>query len=225
MENKTYFNNSKGEKISFVLSRPVENNNSNKSIVIMCHGLNSNKDSRTHLALSKIFLQKNIATFRFDFYAHGDSEGKIDNRTIEEFVDEVIMAIKYVKDIGYTQIGLCGTSIGGATATIAASKSKDIKALSLKAAGMGQTSRKMTNYKHNFDNKTWIKAGEKIQIPTIIIHGAEDKDVEPELGKELAKAIKTSKLLIYEKADHRFTKEEDFNQSIKDIAEFFIKEL
>ncbi len=223
MEHKAYFNNSKGEKISFILSKPTEDTNT--PIVIMCHGLNGNKDGKTHLTLNKIFLQNNIATFRFDFYAHGESEGIIDNRTLEEYVDNTTKAIEYVKNLGYKKIGLLGTSIGGATAVIATSKSEAVKVLALKAAGMGQISRKMDNYKHNFENKTWIKAAENIRIPTLMLHGIKDIDIELELAKDLANAIKTSKLIIYENADHRFSGEEDFKQSIKDISEFFIKEL
>jgi len=223
MDEKIYFNNNNGDKLSAILSVPEDN--STKSIAILCHGLNSGKDSKTYSALNNILLNNNIATFRFDFYAHGESEGKIEDRSLEEFVEDVLKAIEYVKDKGYNNIGICGTSFGGVASVVAASKNNNIKTLVLKSTGMGQTSRKMSNYIKHFESKSWIKAGEKINIPTLILHGTHDTDVEIELAEELHKAIKTSKLNIYNEADHRFTKQEDFDKSIKEISEFIIKNI
>jgi dipeptidyl aminopeptidase/acylaminoacyl peptidase len=95
--------------------------------------------------------------------------------------------------------------------------------MALNAPGMGQTSRKMPNYKKDFDTKSWIRAGAKVMIPTLIIHGTADEDVEVELGQELAKSIKISQIELFKGADHRFTKKEDFDKMVKDISDFIIK--
>jgi pimeloyl-ACP methyl ester carboxylesterase len=58
------------------------------------------------------------------------------------------------------------------------SMAKHSELTALKAAGMGPTSRKMPNYKKEFDARSWIRAGEKVGIPTLIIHGTADEDVE-----------------------------------------------
>jgi len=221
MQDKIWFENNRGNKISAILSTPVKGKNI--SIILLCHGLNSEKDSTTNIALEKVFLKNNIATFRFDFFAHGESEGKIEDRNLNEFVENILKAIDYVKSQGYKNIGICGTSFGGVASVIAASKSSDLKVMALKAAGMGQTSRKMSNYKKDFDTKSWIKAGTKVKIPTLIIHGTADEDVEVELGIELAKSIKTSKIQLFKEADHKFTKKKDFAKMIKTISEFIIK--
>lgn len=220
-EEKVIFKDSKGNKLSGILS----DSNSKVKIVILCHGLNSKKDSSTNLALVKAFSRHGIATFRFDFFAHGESEGKVEDRTVEKFVDGLLKAVDYVKGQGYSKIGVCGASFGGMTAVIAATKTPDIKAIALKAAGMGQTSRKMPNYKEDFDTKIWIKAGEKVKIPTLIVHGTEDEDVEIQLGEELAKSIKASKFIKFEGADHRFTNPEDFEKSVKLISDFISNNL
>lgn len=217
-----YLRSDSGHKISTILSKPVKES---KKIVIMCHGLNSGKDTLTNIELEKVFLKHDIAVLRFDFFAHGESEGNKENRSVNEFVDNVQKAINYVKNIGYIKIGIYGSSFGGVAATIAASKNSDLMVMALKAAGMGQTSRKMIQYRTDFDNKSWIKAGEKIEMPTLIIHGTSDEDVEVELGKDLAKAIKGSKLELYSGADHRFTKKDDFERMIKDISDFIILNL
>jgi hypothetical protein len=217
------FENSKGNKLSGTLSNPT--NNVNCPVIILCHGLNSGKNSTSNLELEKIFSKHGIASFRFDFFAHGESEGKFEDRTLEEFVDDVLKAIEYLKNQNYKKIGIYGASFGGVAAVVAASRNSDLKVMALKAVGMGHTSRKMSNYKNDFDTKTWIKAGEYVKIPTIIVHGSADEDVEIQLAKELAKSIKTSKLEIFDGADHRFSKKEDFERMIKDISEFIIKNI
>jgi dipeptidyl aminopeptidase/acylaminoacyl peptidase len=223
MQEKLYLKNNTNHKISAILSKPAKTNS--KSVIIMCHGLNSSKDSLTNVELEKVFLRNNIAVFRFDFFAHGESEGNSENRSVNEFVSNVLKSIEYVKQIGYIHIGVYGASFGGVASVIAASKSHDIEVMALKAAGIGQTSRKMYQYKVDFDAKIWIKAGEKINIPTLIIHGTSDEDVEMELGKELSQSIKNSKFHLYSEANHRFSKKEDFDRMIKDISEFIIKNI
>jgi len=60
-----------------------------KSIVIMCHGLGSNKDRDTYTILEKIFNDHHLSTFRFDFFGHGESDGHFTNLTITHAVDDI----------------------------------------------------------------------------------------------------------------------------------------
>ena len=223
METKTHFKNSNGKTISAILSNPI----SDKivPIIILCHGLNSGKDSATNVALDKILSKHQIATFRFDFFAHGESEGKLEDRNVEEFVDDILNAIKFLKAKGYSKIGIYGASFGGVASVIAVSRNSDLKIMALKAAGMGQTSRKMPNYQSDFNNKSWIKAGTKVTIPTLFVHGVLDTDVEIQLGKELAKSIKSSRFEIFDEADHRFSRKEDFERCVNIISDFFISNI
>lgn len=220
MENKLQFKDSNGVTLSGVLSNPSK---VKLPIVILCHGLNSDKESSTNTALNKVLTQSRIATLRFDFFAHGESDGKVDDRTVAKFVDDILSAISYLKSDGYKDIGIVGTSFGGLAAVIAASKTKDLKFMALKSPGMGKTSRTMTNYKTDFETKSWFEAAKTIGIPTLIVHGKADVDVEIELGEELAKHIKNSKIEIIEGADHRYTKKEDFDKAIELISQFIIK--
>jgi pimeloyl-ACP methyl ester carboxylesterase len=225
MQEKIYFNDVLGYRIVAILSRPAKAMVSGKNpIAILCHGLNSSKDANTNIALEKIFLENKIDVFRFDFFAHGESEGDVADRNVTVFVDNILQSIEYVKNLGYKDIGLYGASFGGMAAVIAASKSKDVKVLALKAAGMGP-SRDMPQYKKDFDSKTWITAAQKIAIPSLIIHGTADELIEPDYAKELADSIQSSNLLLYEGADHRFTNEKDFERVIRDVSKFIISAL
>ncbi|MGV8162819.1 MAG: alpha/beta hydrolase family protein [Candidatus Nanoarchaeia archaeon] len=222
MKNKIFFNDSHGHKISAYLSTPSDEI---VPIIILFHGLNSGQDSNANRSLEKIFLEHNFATFDVDFFSCGESEGNIEERNIEEFVDNVLSAIKFLKEKKYTTLGLYGCSFGGVASVIAASKNSDVKVMALKAAGIGKKSRTLSNYKKDFDEQTWITAGTKVKIPTLIVHGSKDEDVELQFSKDLAKSIKNSKLEIIEDADHRFTKKEDFDKCITLLSEFIIHNL
>ncbi|MAH42743.1 alpha/beta hydrolase, partial [archaeon] len=73
MKKKLTFQNSKGDKLVGILS-----DSGSKTIVIMCHGFTSSKESGTYINLEKMLNEKGIATFRFDFYGHGESDGKFE---------------------------------------------------------------------------------------------------------------------------------------------------
>ena len=222
METKISFKNSHEKKLSAILSTPAPDKI--LPVIILCHGLDTGKDATTNVKLADIFLKNNIASFRLDFFAHGESEGKIEDRNVEEFVDDILCAIKFLKAKGYKKFGIYGGSFGGVASVIAASRNPDIKIMALKAAGMGQ-SRKMPNYKKDFDSKSWIKAGLKVKIPTLIVHGSVDEEIEVSLAKELAKSIKSSKLEIFKDADHRFSKKEDFDRCVDILSEFIISNI
>ena len=85
---------------------------------------------------------------------------------------------------------------------------------------MGHTSRFMPNYEDDFKKKIWIEEAKQIRIPSLIVHGTKDTDVEIELGEALADSIPGSRRLFYEGADYRFSREEDFKRMIDDISNF-----
>jgi len=222
MENKIYYPDNLNNRICAILNTP-ENNT--KSIVILGHGIDSTKNSNTNKQLDKIFLEKQIATLKFDLFARGESEGNINDSNIDRFVDDILKSIDFVKNKGYENIALYGASISGAAAVIAASKTPNLKTMVLKAPGIGQTTRKLENYKKDFENKTWINKGFEIKIPTLIIHGKKDEIIECKYSIELSKTIKNCELELFENADHRFTQKEDFDKMIKLLSGFIIEKI
>ena len=92
---KVYFNNSKGDRLCGVISNPASDKS--RPIVIMAHGFSTSKNSDTYVSLSKNLDSHKISSFRFDFYGHGESEGKFEDVTVSEAVDDILQAIKYLK--------------------------------------------------------------------------------------------------------------------------------
>ena len=206
-----------------------------------------------HPILERIFNNNEISTFRFDFYGHGESEGKFENITVSEAVDDILNAIKFLKNKGFKKIGLVGSSFGGMASLIAASKSKYLYVLVLKSPVsdyLGKLISKISKY----NIKEWKEKGfihyessrmgklrlnysffkdaekvsgynvaKRISIPTFIIHGDKDESVPVEQSIKLSKIIKNSKLVIIKGADHRYTKPEYFKRCTNLIADFIIK--
>jgi len=127
MEDHVYFRDKNGIRLSGLLAEK------GKRMVILCHGFRGSKEGKSVTKLRKDLNKLNISTFRFDFFAHGESEGKFENMTITHTSDGILGAVQFVKDIGFKEVGLVGVSYGGICAMVAAKKSKAIKYLALKA--------------------------------------------------------------------------------------------
>ncbi|MBI2129769.1 alpha/beta fold hydrolase [Candidatus Woesearchaeota archaeon] len=251
MQEKLFFENSKGNKLCGILSNPTASKD--RPIIILCHGFSSSKDSKTFVELEKILNEKGISTFRFDFYGHGESEGKFEDVTISEAVDDVLNAIKFLKQKGYKKIGLMGSSFGGMASLLAASKTNDLYVLALKSpvsdylreiiaqiskyplnvwkkqGFIYYTNSKGNKFRLNYsffeDAKTvsGYEAAKKIKIPTLIVHGDKDESVPIEQSIKTAKLIKNCKLEIIKGADHRYTNPEHFEKMLSLVSGFIIE--
>lgn len=253
MKQKLTFQNSKGDNIIGILSNP--SGDLDIPIIILCHGFTSEKNSPTYINLEESLNKANMATFRFDFYGHGESDGKFEDITISEAVDDALNAVKFIKNKGYKKIGLFGSSFGGITALIVASQTPELLVLALKAPvsdfhdieikkrgeeGIREWNERgyayriksdgtklRLNYSFFKDTKNNIAypIASKIKIPTIIVHGDQDKNVPIQQSKKTSQIIKNCKLEIIQGADHRFTNKKDFDKCTKLISEFIIKHL
>ena len=91
---------------------------------------------RPFLVIADYLTRNGIAVLRSDDRGIGGSSGDFTNSTTEDFADDGLAAIAYLKtrkDINLKMIGLVGHSEGGMMAPIAASKSKDVKFIVLLA--------------------------------------------------------------------------------------------
>ncbi len=250
MKEKLFFKDSKGNKVSAILSEPADDK---KTIIILCHGFTSNKNRTTYLRLEENLNKYNIDTLRFDFYGHGESDGKFEDITTSKAADDVLSAIKFVKEKGYEKIGLFGASFGGMASLVAASLSKEIYILALKCpvsdilakiiADISKSSLEewknrgyiyYTNpigkkFKLNYSfyedakNINGKEIAEKIKIPTLIVHGDADITVPVAQSIKTSKLIEDCKLEIIKGADHPFSKKKDFNKMLKLIIDFIVK--
>ena len=194
-----------------------------------------------------------IATFRFDFFGHGESEGEFENVTVSQGVEDILNAHRFLESLGFEKIGLVGSSYGGATAILAAVKLPDLFALALKCPvsdyeelemetkgtqrieewkekgfeeyESADGSKLKLNYTffEDLKNNNGLEVACEILAPTLIVHGDADEDVPASQSIRLSQQISECDLEIMEGADHRFSDPDHFHDMIKFVLEFVVE--
>ena len=129
MDELLTFKDDQGHRISAILS---SSSGSAHGAVVLCHGFLSGKNSTTNKTLTRMLNDGGLATFRFDFFGQGDSEGPFEDITVSLAVGQAIAAIALVQSQGYERLGLVGSSFGGLVAILTAAQRQDIACLALK---------------------------------------------------------------------------------------------
>ncbi len=249
MEEKLYFENSNGNKLCGILSAP--STDTAVPIIILVHGFTTNKNGKTWSLLTERLNKSNIATFRIDLFAHGESEGNFEDITITEAVDDILNAIKFLKSKGFKKIGLVGSSFGGMASIMTATKTKDLFVLGLKSPVSDYNevwSRRMSpeelikwketsvteyrnelgsyNIKYNFykdfENNQAYEVAHQINIPTIIVHGDADTVVPVNESIKISKLIPNCKLVLVKDADHWYRSNYEIDTLIDNLYNFII---
>jgi uncharacterized protein len=251
MKEKVFFTNSKGIKLCGIISNPTDD--VLKPIIVLCHGFTTSKNNHTNTQLEMRLNEKEISTFRFDFFGHGESEGNFEEITISEGVDDILRAIDYLKSLGYLKIGLVGSSFGGITSLIASSRTSDLYLLALKSpvsdyfevdykrrtkkemeewkskgfvahiSGSGEERRLNYTFFDDFKNNNGYEAARGIKIPTLIVHGDTDKTVPLEQSQKTVGLLKNGRLEIVKGAGHKYSNPGEFKKMISLIMDFIVK--
>ena len=99
---------------------------------MLCHGFLSGKNSTTNKTLTRLLHSHGIATFCFDFFGQGDSQGPFEDLTISLAVEQATAALDLMTAKGYSRIGLVGSSFGGLVAILTTALRPDVTCLALK---------------------------------------------------------------------------------------------
>jgi pimeloyl-ACP methyl ester carboxylesterase len=118
MEDTIFFHDASGHRIAAVLARPGQPTD---HLAVLCHGFLSHKNSASNQALTANLIAQGIATFRFDCFGHGESDGPFAKLTTTLAIGQTLAALRYVFDRGYRRLALVGSSFGGLVSLLAAS--------------------------------------------------------------------------------------------------------
>ncbi|MBN1544536.1 alpha/beta fold hydrolase [Candidatus Woesearchaeota archaeon] len=243
------FTNSRGQKLSGVVrySEPVEP--VKYPVVIVLHGFAEDKHHDLTADIANSLVHYGFLTLRFDFHGHGDSEGKFEEHTIHQQVDDVFAALDFVAEFPYAdkdRIAVVGTDIGGNIALLAAAKDARIRALVVQGArshfdhhinswfqpnDLSELMAKGVHHHHAFKiRKEYINSARmhdvmddlaKMHAPVLFIHGTADLRVKIEETRQLFLAANEPKMLEeVEGADHWFRGEETRNQMVEMAAQW-----
>jgi len=223
VEEQIVFTDPRGHHVSAILTVPGRSTN---RIVILCHGFLSGKNSSTNKTLTRMLTERGIATFRFDFFGHGDSDGPFEEITTTLAIHQTEAALDLVIARGYGQIGLVGSSFGGLVGILTAAQRSDIACLALKCPVvdfaeelrltlgseelprwqamntipniMGGPDRIPLRYDFYEDCLRQIAYGpaERITIPTLIVQGERDECVPLHQSRRLHDALGGQKRLV-----------------------------
>lgn len=148
---------SKG-KLKAVVHKPSTTGKITTPFVVIMHGFTGNKNEKMLIQISEGLQSRGIGSIRFDFNAHGESEGKFEEMTIANEIEDAAKVLDYVKHLSWvdsTRIGVLGHSQGGVVASMTAGIQKypSIKAAVLlaPAANIGEGAKKGNLLGRNFD--------------------------------------------------------------------------
>ena len=83
-------------------------------IVILCHGFTGNRNGGLEVGIANSLEAKGVASIRFDFNGHGESEGDFVQMTVPNEVEDARHVYEWVKADGrFGKVGIVGHSQGG----------------------------------------------------------------------------------------------------------------
>lgn len=232
-------------KLAAVIQKPDLVKGQKVPMVIIMHGFGGNMKADLLTAIADRLEKQGIASIRFDFNGHGESEGEFQEMTVPNEIEDAKNVYNYVKKLPYVgKIALAGHSQGGVVASMTAGilgkrKISDV-ILMAPAAVLRDDAIRGNTFGKSYDpldppsyvelfGKTRLgrdyitsafslaiyETAEEYQGPACIIHGTGDRLVPYTYGERYHSIWKKSELVILDRADHGFSKEID---KVADIA-------
>jgi alpha/beta superfamily hydrolase len=239
-------------KLQAVIQKPVLKQGEQCPMVVFCHGFGGTKDGPLFELITDSLQKHGIASVRFDFNGHGESEGKFEDMTVPNEIEDAKKVVEYVRDLRYvSKVALVGHSQGGVVAAMTAGElAPDIAAVALMApaavlrddAIRGSTFGKMYNpldppeYVELWGNQRLgrkyiqtafslpiYETAAKYQGPALIIHGNGDRVVPYTYGERFHQLWKGSEYVLQEYFDHGFS--QNIYRTTDYVSEFLIRTL
>ncbi|HLD42338.1 MAG TPA: alpha/beta fold hydrolase, partial [archaeon] len=129
MQERIEFRNSRGQKLAGKMSVP--HGKGPFPALVFAHGRGSGKNAKKAVELSKR-LGDGFVCFSFDFSGCYESEGKFEDTTITDEINDLKTAIELVRKMPFVkEVHIVGSSLGGLVALLYAAKYNKLKSLVL----------------------------------------------------------------------------------------------
>ncbi len=203
---------SRFNKISAIVTTP-DRGHEPYPAVILSHGLISSKISSKYVTLSERLAATGIASCRFDYHGCGESGGDLRDTTLTMRLENLDRVVDYLlgrKDIDAERLGLLGSSFGGVTSIIKASRDPRIRCVSPWATPhkLEKTEDEIDGIAFSDDLYTDFARYDILSLAgnvshALVIHGDADETVPCDEGRNIFDCIREPKKLeIIEGADH-----------------------
>ena len=240
-------------KLHAVIHKPELKDGERCPMVLLCHGFMGNKEGALEKQIAALLQAQGIASIRFDFNGHGQSEGRFQDMTVPNEIVDAKKVIEYVSNLPYVEsVAITGHSQGGVVAAMTAGDlgAEKIKAVvllapaavlrddAIRGSTMGATydpfnlgeyvelfrgMRLGAEYIRTAFSLPIYETAAKYQGPALIIHGTGDRVVPYTYGERFHQIWDGSELAIIDKADHGFSQQ--IEQVAGKSAEFLSKAL
>lgn len=201
-------------------------------LVILMHGFTGNRNNDLFMMISHLLLENKIASLRFDFNGHGQSDGLLEDMTVFNEMSDAKAILDYALSLKQVcHIYLLGHSQGGVVASMLAGYYPDFfeklilmaPASSLKDDALKGVCMDATYDPAHIPEKVVVK-GQNIggfyfriaqQLPiyetaknfkkeVLLIHGRNDTIVDCQASQHYHEIYQKSTLVLIDGADHSF---------------------
>ena len=237
-------------KLSAVIQKPALNPGDKCPMVMILHGFTGNKNEPLLTTLADALEKEGIASIRFDFNGHGDSEGRFEDMTVLNEIEDAKKVFEFVKGLEYVDgVSVAGHSQGGVVTSMIAGElgAENVKAVVLLApaavlrddairgsvmgvnydAGNPPETVKIfgkfdlgRGYMMTSQSLPIYETAKKFTGPACLIHGKADRIVPYTYSLRYNEIYRDSKLHLLDGADHGFT---GFEKIAAGIAAPFLK--
>jgi putative redox protein len=226
-EERVVFQSSRASSLSGVLHHPAAGKP--QGAAILCHGMESNKNSEKLVFLARKLAEQGVLALRFDFSYVGESSGKFEDITYSGEVDDLKAAYRFIQQRRPGKTAIFGSSMGGTVALLFAADERETAALVTLAAPVHPEKfpqrvltavqlrdwreRGFTLFNGQRLNASLLEDLERLNVPetarhivcpVLILHGDADQIVPVEEAYELHACLTGRKRLsVLQGADHR----------------------
>lgn len=231
IEERLSFPSANGDCLSAVLHHPAR---APHGTAILCHGMESAKNSEKLIFLAQSLAERGILAMRFDFRYVGESSGKFADITYRGEVEDLQAAFNLIQTRHPGKTAIFGSSMGGTVALLFAADNAavaSVAAVATLAAPVHPENfpkrvltpkqlerwreRGYTTYNGQRLNVSLLEdlerlnvpeATRRIHCPVLILHGDADEVVPVAEAYELHEVLTSPKRLsIFPGTDHRFS--------------------
>ena len=108
-------------RLKSIIQKPELQQGEKCPMVIFCHGFSGRKDGPMFELIADTLQAHGIASIRFDFNGHGESEGEFKDMTVPNEIEDAKKVVNYVSDLRYvSSLAIVGHSQGGVVAAMTA---------------------------------------------------------------------------------------------------------
>jgi alpha/beta superfamily hydrolase/peroxiredoxin len=125
-------------RLKAIIQKPNLKQGEQSPMVIFCHGFSGTKDGPMFELIADTLQAHGIASIRFDFNGHGESEGEFKDMTVPNEIEDAKKVVEFVRDLRYVStLAIVGHSQGGVVAAMTAGQlSEELGELVFKAVAL-----------------------------------------------------------------------------------------